>query len=85
MRAVARCTGESAWGGTFYASPVNAGRYVYNVSADGEVVVLLADKEYRIVARNQLGEPSHSTPAIAHGRMYFRTFSQVFSIGGKPR
>ena len=79
-------TGKLHWrkrvGGTYYASPVVAGGRVYNVSADGEVVVLAADREYRLLARNSLGESSHSTPAIAGGVMYLRTFSQMFSIGG---
>jgi len=29
-----------------------------------------------------LGEPTRSTPAVAGGRMYLRTYSQLFSVGG---
>lgn len=67
-------------GGTWYASPVCAGNRVYNVNADGDVIVLAAAKEFRQLARNKLAEGSHSTPAIAHGRMYLRTFSQLIAI-----
>ena len=33
-------------------------------------------------ARNALGETSHSTPAVAGGRMYIHTSQHLFSIGG---
>lgn len=89
-------TGAVAWrervGGTFYASPVGLRRgeadapdaddWVCNVSADGEVVFLAASRTYRLLARSPLGEPSHSTPAVAGGRLFLRTLSQVFVLGG---
>ncbi len=78
-------SGKQHWqkrvGGTFYGSPVAAGDRVFCASRDGEMVVLAADKEYRLLARNPLGEGSHSTPAIAHGRLYVRTFSQLLAVG----
>jgi outer membrane protein assembly factor BamB len=80
-------TGAKHWqqriGGKFHASPVVVGDKVYNVSESGEVVVLAADKEYKLYGRMQLGDDSRSTPAISGGRMYLRTFSKLFSIGGK--
>jgi hypothetical protein len=30
-----------------------------------------------------LGEPSHSTPAVADGVMYLRTFSHLMALEGK--
>lgn len=80
-------TGELHWRervpGSYYGSPVGAGKHVYCINRDGDVVVLAAARKFELVARNALGEPSHSTPAIAGGRMYLRTFSQVISLGGK--
>jgi outer membrane protein assembly factor BamB len=70
-------------GGTFYGSPVCAGKHLYCVSADGEVVVLEATAKLRQVARVPLGEPSNSTPAIARGRMFLRTETKLMSLGGK--
>ena len=78
-------TGKVHWtkriGKMFYASPVCTGKRVYNVDVDGTVVVLAASKEYQLLGRNDLGEASHSTPAIANGVMYLRTVSHVFSLG----
>jgi outer membrane protein assembly factor BamB len=77
-------TGSVHWlkrvGGAFYSSPIAAGDFLYNISTDGEAIVLAADKEYQLAARNRLDEGSHATPAIAGGVMYVRTFSSLFAI-----
>jgi hypothetical protein len=46
-------------------------------------VVLAAAPEFAELGRNQLGEGSHSTPAVADGVLYLRTFSHLFSLGKK--
>jgi outer membrane protein assembly factor BamB len=80
-------TGKVHWRervpGSYYSSPVCVGERLYGVSRDGEVVVLAASKRFEVLARNPLGEGSHSTPAVADGRLYVRTFSHLISIGGK--
>jgi outer membrane protein assembly factor BamB len=79
-------TGERHWrkrvGGNYFASPVRAADRIYGVSEAGDVVVLAASREYQFISRNPLGESSRSTPAIAGGRMYLRSFSKLFSLGG---
>jgi outer membrane protein assembly factor BamB len=69
-------------GGTFYSSPICVNNRLYGISADGDMVVLAAAKKFARLARFPLGEGSHSTPAVANGTMFIRTFSQLFSIGG---
>ena len=82
-------TGELVWservggGGNFFGSPVCAGGKLYNVSERGELVVLDASPEFKLQGRSQLGEGSHSTPAIANGMMFIRTFTHVIALGGK--
>ena len=80
-------TGQIHWqkrvGGTFYASPIWVNGYLYNVSTTGRVVVLAANATYKLVARNELGDPSQATPAVAGGVMYLRSVSKLFSLGGK--
>src|SRR5207253_1696817 len=58
--------------GSYYGSPVVAGKHVYCISREGDVTVLAASKKLELLARNRLGEGSHSTPAVAGGRMYVR-------------
>lgn len=80
-------TGERLWeekpAGRFFSSPVWADGRLYCITMDGDVVVVRAAETYELLAINPLGETSHATPAIADGRMYLRTYSHLFSIGGK--
>jgi outer membrane protein assembly factor BamB len=82
-------TGKMIWrkriGGAYYASPVFIGERIYCLSGDGKVVVLAAKDRYERLAENTLGEPSQCTPAIASGRMYFRTRSHLISLGGRKQ
>jgi outer membrane protein assembly factor BamB len=78
-------TGERYWrkriGGKFHSSPVRIGDRIYCASIDGDVVVLAADKEYKLLARNPLGELCQATPAVAHNRLYVRTEASLVCIG----
>jgi outer membrane protein assembly factor BamB len=80
-------TGEQLWrerpAKKFYGSPVWADGKLYCITTMGDVVVVKAAECYELLAINFLGEKSHSTPAIAGGRMYVRTFSHLFSVGSK--
>lgn len=67
--------------GSYYASPVCVGERLYNISREGDIVVLAASKQYQLLARNRVVEGSHSTPAVAGGRLYFRTFTHLISLG----
>ena len=82
-------TGKPVWrqrvGGTYYGSPIAVGEAVYGVSADGEMVVIAARREYELLGRISLGEVSHATPAVANGTMYVRTLSRVMAVGGSER
>jgi outer membrane protein assembly factor BamB len=74
-------TGKPLWservGGNFYSSPVIVGDKLYGVAADGEVVVLAAAGEYKLLGRSSLGEASSATPIVHRGRMYFRGESSL--------
>lgn len=80
-------TGEVHWrerlSRGFSGSPVIGDGKVYIIDDDGNVLVLAAEKEYRLLGNNPLGEPSRSTPAIAGSRLYLRTLSHLVSVGGK--
>lgn len=90
-KGVASCvnpsTGEDYWrervGQAFSSSPIIADGKLYCISDDGLVVVLAAAKQFRLLGENPLGEPTRATPAVSGGRLYFRTKSQLFSIGGR--
>ena len=85
MTCVLADTGKQVWrenlDGKFYASPVCVNGRIYLVTRSGEVIVLKAGSDYRILARSTLSEKSDATPAIANGRMYIRTLNHLICIG----
>jgi len=82
-------TGEQLWrekpAGRFFGSPVWVNGILYCITIEGEVVVIRAASTYELFAVNPLGERSHATPAVAGGRMYLRTYSNLISIGPKKQ
>lgn len=78
-------TGKVIWrqrvGGVFYASPIAIGETIQCVSTDGKVFVIAAEDRYRLVAQNDLGEASQSTPAVSGGRIYYRTEGHLMRLG----
>jgi len=84
---VKAASGEIKWqervGGDFFGSPVCVDGRLFCVSSRGEVVVVEASEQFNLLARNTLGEQTHSTPAVAGGRMYIHTSKHLVSIGGR--
>ncbi len=78
-------TGKLHWrervGGSYFSSPVRVGDRLYNVARDGRVVVLAASAAFAKLGESALGEPSHSTPAVADGVIYFRTVRHLMALG----
>lgn len=69
--------------GGYSGSPIRIADKIYCIDESGVVVVLAAEKEFKELAKNPLGEPSRSTPAVSGGRLYLRTYSHLISVGGK--
>ena len=95
--AIPRCydlkTGENKWadaervkGQLTWGSMVHAEGRLYVMMRDGTTVVLAADPKFEVLAVNPLepGEQTNSSPAIAGGEIYLRTFKHLYCIGGKP-
>ncbi len=85
---VTRCdaaTGKVAWqkriGGNFFASPICVGKAIYNVSTDGEVVVIAAADQFDVLGKQMLEEGTRASLASAGNRLYLRTESRLFALG----
>jgi outer membrane protein assembly factor BamB len=78
-------SGHQHWrqriGGNFNSSPIRVGDRIYCASRSGEMVVLAADKEYKLLSRFDLGGPCNATPAVAGDRMFLRTDSMLMCVG----
>jgi outer membrane protein assembly factor BamB len=84
---VAASTGEVKWqervGGDFFGSPVCVDGRLFCVSTVGDVVVVKAGEQFELLAKNPLRELTHSTPAVAGGKMFIRSSQHLVSVGGK--
>jgi outer membrane protein assembly factor BamB len=84
---VQAASGEVKWqeriGGNYFSSPLWVDGRLFCVSTKGEVVVVEASEQFQVLARNPLGEVTHSTPAVAGGRMYIHTTKSLISVGGR--
>jgi outer membrane protein assembly factor BamB len=77
-------TGRRHWqkrvGGTYYGSAICVGESLLALSADGEAVVLSAGRQFHEIARHDLGQGSHSTPAVAGDKLFVRTFQRLLAV-----
>lgn len=82
-------SGKVLWrqrvGGDYFSSPIRVADRIYCPTRNGEMVVLAASERFQQLARFPLGEKTHSTPAVAGGVLYVRTYSRLAAIGGGQR
>ncbi len=80
-------TGEYLWRERvrtkFFASPIWIDGRIFCVGRRGDVLVLAAGDKFEELAHNSLGDDSFSTPAVSNGTIYFRTATQLMSLGGE--
>ena len=70
-------------GSGFSASPVAADGRVYLSNEDGEMLVVAAGRQFRLIGTNTIGEPLMATPALSDGVMYVRSASTLLAIGSR--
>ena len=67
----------------YFASPIYGDGKIYIAGENGFVVVLKNEPDYEILAKNDMGDSIVATPAIADGRLFIRTRSKLFCVGGR--
>jgi outer membrane protein assembly factor BamB len=65
----------------FSASPVAADGKLYLTNETGEVFVVQAGPQFKLLAMNKMGDICMATPAISKGVLYFRTRSHLVAVG----
>lgn len=87
-------SGDVVWrkrlSGEFFSSPICLGDKLYLLSRAGEMFVVAADRQFRLLGGYDFGEPSHATPAAADGALYVRTEQHLIKLqstvpADKPR
>lgn len=80
-------SGENVWteriGGNYSGSPICIDGKLYCISEEGEVVVIDASPTYNLYGKSPLGDPSHSTPSVANGKLYLRSFHRLSCLSAK--
>ena len=64
-----------------FGSPVATAGKLFAVDKNGTVNVLALGDTHELLGKNELGELCQSTPAIAGGRMFIRTWEHLHAIG----
>jgi len=82
-------TGELLWsrqlnGRGCMASPIAAGGAVYFPDVSGKTTVVAAERAFRKLTENELGEAIWASPAPVAGRLYVRTTGHLWCIEEKP-
>lgn len=65
------------------ASPSLVGDKIYVLSEKGLMFIFEAGDEYKELARCELGEKCHATPAFLNGRLYIRGVEHLYCIGSR--
>ena len=67
----------------FWASPTILGNRLYLLSHKGVMFIIEVGTEYKELARCELGEDCHASPAFVDGRIYIRGLKNLYCIGKK--
>ncbi len=70
-------------GAGIFSSPIMVDGRIFCVSTQGKVYVVDGGLKFKVLSTYDLGDITHATPAVHHGRMYVRTEKYLFSVGGK--
>jgi outer membrane protein assembly factor BamB len=80
-------TGDIIWqgrlGGNFSASPVVADGRIYFLADDGLTTIIEAGDEFKILAKNPIGERVQASMAVSDGQLFIRTERHLVAIGKK--
>ncbi|MBM3993516.1 MAG: serine/threonine protein kinase [Planctomycetes bacterium] len=65
----------------FRATPLVHDGKIYFFSKDAKAIIALANREFKKISTNELGEDMMASPAAAHGSLFIRTRSHLYRIG----
>lgn len=78
-------SGDIVWqervGGNHSASPVYVDGRIYFLSEQGETVVIEAGSDFKIAARNNLGEKCQASFAVSQKQIFIRTEKNLYCVG----
>ena len=80
--------GNPVWkgrvGGNYWASPLYAGGNIYFFSMEGRVSVISAERQFKLLARNEFDEGFIASGAVAGNTLILRSERHLYCIEDKP-
>jgi outer membrane protein assembly factor BamB len=77
-------TGEQLWneriGGTYSAAPLSAGGRIYFFAETGATTIVAADRQFKVLATNQLGDGFMASPAVIGDSLVLRSKTHLYRI-----
>ena len=77
-------TGHTFWneriGGNYSAAPLAAEGRIYFFSEEGKTTVVAADRQFKKLAENQLGDGFMASPAVSGKALFLRTRTELYRI-----
>lgn len=70
---------------TYTGSPVLADGKIYISDEDGVTSVIQAGPKFAILAENDMGEYTLSSPAVSEGQIFLRTDKALYAVGQRRR
>jgi outer membrane protein assembly factor BamB len=70
---------------TYTGSPILADGKIYVTNEDGLTSVVRAGPNFGVIAENDLGEYTLSSPAVSDGQLFIRTNKFLYAIGERRR
>ena len=67
--------------GEYYSSPVAGDGKVFLLNQKGQLTVVSAEGEWRVLHSADFGEEAYATPALVGGRIYLRTNGHLYCLG----
>ena len=90
---IAQCieanSGKVVWakrlGGTLWGTMLAADGRLYVSNKEGDIFVLAASPEYKLLARNRMAEHMKAAVAPSDGQLFVRTYKSLYCIGKRTR
>ncbi|MEO2037045.1 MAG: PQQ-binding-like beta-propeller repeat protein, partial [Planctomycetaceae bacterium] len=82
-------TGKTVWkerlGGNLWGSMLLAGDRLYVSNTQGEVFILAASPQYRLIAKNAMQEHIKASLAPSDNQLFVRTYENLYCLGQRRK
>jgi len=82
-------TGKTTWkerlGGNLWGSVLLAGDRLYVSNTQGDIFILAASPQYRLIAKNSMGEHIKAALSPSDSQLFIRTYDNLYCVGERRK